>query len=106
MADSDLATVLSAILEDMPQVRVGTHLNHTNFLIGNKVFAFLQGEGVALKLPKTTIQALIEVKLAAPLVMGKRTMKEWAVIQHEHPEEYRQDAALFKESIAFVSSQT
>jgi hypothetical protein len=41
MADHHLPTILSGMLEDMPQVRVGTHLHHTNFLVGNKVFAFV-----------------------------------------------------------------
>jgi hypothetical protein len=105
MTSHDLAAMLSSMLENTPQVQVGTHLHHANFLVGNKVFAFIQGDGVALKLPKSTIQALVGAKQAAPLVMGKRTMKEWAIIKHEHPEEYMQDEALFKEAIAFVSSK-
>lgn len=105
MTGHDLATMLSSMLEEMPQVEVGTHLNHPNFLVGNKVFAFIQGDGVVVKLPKTTIQTLVEAKHAVPLVMGKRVMKEWAVIKHDHPEEYQQDEALFKEAIAFVSSK-
>ena len=105
MADDDLATVLSSLFEDAPEVQVGTHLHHTNFLVGNKVFAFLQGDGVVLKLPKATIQTLIEAKKAVPLVMGKRVMKEWAVITHDHPEEYTQDEALFKEAMMFVASK-
>ncbi len=80
-------------------------MHHANFLVGNKVFAFLQGDGVALKLPKSTIQTLVETQQAAPLVMGKRTMKEWVVIKHAHPEDYTQDKALFQESMAFVASK-
>ncbi len=105
MADQQLATILSSMLEGIPQVHRGTHLHHTNFLVGEKVFAFTQGGGVALKLPKAKIQALVEAAYAAPLVMGKRTMKEWVVIKHAEPEAYRQDEALFKEAIAFVASK-
>ena len=105
MTDRDLAAVLSSLLEDIPQVQVGTHLRHTNFLVGNKVFAFLQGDGVVLKLPRGKIQALVAAKQAVPLVMGKRVMKEWAVIRHDDPEEYTQDEALFKEAMMFVASK-
>ena len=105
MTDHDLATVLASMLEDSPQVQVGTHLRHPNFLVGNKVFAFLQGDGVALKLPREKIQALVTAKQAVPLVMGKRVMKEWAVIRHDHPEDYTQDAALLKEAMRFVASK-
>ena len=105
MADQSLATILASMLGGIPQVQVGTHLHHANFLVGNKVFAFIQGDGVAIKLPKEKIQALVETKRAAPLVMGKRVMKEWIVIKHYNPEEYKQEEALFKEAIAFVSSK-
>ena len=105
MTNDELTAVLSSFFEGNPQVQVGTHLHHANFLVGNKVFAFIQGDGVALKLPKATIQTLVETRQAAPLVMGKRTMKEWTVIKHQHPEEYRQDEALFKEAMAFVASK-
>ncbi len=105
MADSDLATVLSSMLEAMPQVQVGTHLHHTNFLVGNKVFAFIQGGGVAIKLPKEKIQELVDANYALPLVMGKRTMKEWVVIKHQDPAAFQQDAALFKAALAFVAAK-
>jgi hypothetical protein len=105
MAEHDLTTILSSMLQDIPQVQIGTHLHHTNFLVGSKVFAFIQGDGVVIKLPKATIQALVETEYAAPLVMGKRVMKEWAVIKHDHPEAYQQDEALFKEAIAFVAAK-
>jgi hypothetical protein len=32
-------------------------------------------------------------------------MKEWAVIEHNDPKEYKRDLKLFKEVIAFVSSK-
>lgn len=105
MIEYDLAATLASMLEPLPQVQFGTHLHHTNFLVSNKVFAFLQGDGVALKLPKETVQQLVVTNYAAPLVMGKRVMKEWVIIKHERPEAYQQDEALFKEAIRFVSSK-
>lgn len=103
MAQPDLTTILSSLLADIPRVQVGVHLNHTNFLVGNKVFAYIQGEGVVLKLPKEKALELVETAYAAPLVMGKRVMKEWVVIKHDHPKAYQQDVDLFKEAVAFVA---
>lgn len=105
MAQHVLTTILSSMLADIPQVQVGTHLNHTNFLVGNKVFAYIQGDGVVLKLPKEKAQELVETEQAVPLVMGKRVMKEWVVITHADLQAYRQDEALFKEALAFVASK-
>lgn len=106
MATDDLSTILAFMLADLPQVKVGKHINNINFLVGEKVFAFVKGDGVAMKLPREKIKELIDQDRATPLVMGKRTMKEWVVLKHEDPEEYKGDIEIFKESIAFVSSQS
>ena len=36
--------------------------------------------------------------------MGKRTMKEWIVIEHAQPADYKKDLALFREAEAFVEA--
>ncbi len=105
MATDDLSATLASMLVDLPQVRVGKHINNVNFLVGEKVFAFVKGDGVAMKLPKEKIKELVDQERATPLVMGKRVMKEWAVIKHEEPEEYQKDLELFKEAIAFTGSK-
>ena len=105
MATEDLSTTLAFMLADQPGVRIGKHIHNINFLVGEKVFAFLRDDGVALKLPRDTCQALIAQKQAIPLVMGKRAMKEWIVLQHTELEDYKKDLDLFKESIAFVASK-
>jgi|GEM_PF-5957827 len=55
MVNTNLATALVSMLEHAPGVSVGKHLHHTNFLVGNKVFALIQGDGVVIKLPKAAI---------------------------------------------------
>jgi hypothetical protein len=106
MAAEDLANILSSMLESLPRVRIGRHMNKANFLVGDKVFAFVKDGGVAMKLPKETIAKLIGAADAVPLVMGKRVMKEWVVLQRKDPKAYKKDLALFKESAAFVAAQT
>lgn len=105
MATDDLSTILALMLADLPQVKIGKHIHAINFLVGEKVFAFMKGGGVAMKLPKEKIKELVEQEYVTPLVMGKRVMKEWVIIKHADPEEYRKDLELFKESIVFVASQ-
>jgi hypothetical protein len=100
-----LASVLSAMLEGLPGVNVKKSANRVSFMIGKKVFAFTLKQGAVLKLPQARIQALVDKKAASFLVMGKREMKEWAVIEHEEPQEYKKDLKLFKEAIALVSSK-
>jgi hypothetical protein len=106
MDTDNLSTILAFMLADLPGVRIGKHIHNINFLVGEKVFAFIKGdEGVAMKLPRAKCQELIAQQQAIPLVMGKRVMKEWIVLQHESAEDYKADLALFQESIAFVSAK-
>lgn len=106
MSTNDLSTILAFMLADLPGVRVGKHIHNTNFLVREKVFAFIKGdEGVAMKLPKGQCQELIEQQRVPPLAMGKRVMKEWIVVQHAASEDYKKDLTLFYDSIAFVSSK-
>ncbi len=104
-AKDDLAAILTAMLEGLPGVNVKKSANRLSFAIGEKVFAFTLKDRVVLKLPQEKIKALVDKKAAAFLVMGKRVMKEWAVIKHEAPAEYKKELKLFKAALAFVSSK-
>lgn len=104
-AKDDLASILSSMLEGLPRVNVKKSVNRLSFLIGKKVFAFTQRNGVVIKLPQEKIKGLVDKKTASFLVMGKREMKEWAIIKHKDPKEYKKDLKLFKEAMAFVSSK-
>lgn len=99
----ELDSFLVALIGKLPKVTVGQKFGHVNFTVGKKVFAFSRPDGVALKLPELTVDALVAKKKAARLVMGKRVMKEWALLKHAKPADYRGDLGLFKESLAFVS---
>lgn len=104
-AKDDLASILSSMLEGLPGVNVKKSANRLSFLTGKKVFAFTQKDGVVLKLPQERIKALVNKKTASFLVMGKREMKEWVVIKHKDPKEFKKDLRLFKAAMAFVSSK-
>ena len=105
MADAKLIATLSALLGPLPCVTEEKTETHATFLIRKKVFAFTRssGPGVALKFPKERIAALQREDITQ-LTMGKRTMKEWIVIEHPKPADYKKDLALFKEAKAFVEA--
>ena len=106
MADPRLIAALSSLLRPLPDVTEEKTETHATFLIGRKVFAFTRnsGPGVALKLPNERIAALLQRDNITLLTMGKRTMKEWIVIEHPTPADYKKDLALFKEAMAFVEA--
>lgn len=76
----DPAAALAAKLEGLPGVVVTRKLNSTNFTVAKKVFAFTLRGDLVMKLPQDTIKRLVKSKSAAPLVMGKRVMKEWVLV--------------------------
>lgn len=94
---------LSLMIGNLKGVTVGKHLNNKNFLTRGRVFAFMKGDGIALKLPKEKIAQIIKDKDIKPLIMGKRKMNEWVVIERKTTREYKKDLPLFRESIEFVS---
>ncbi len=102
MGAEDFAARLLSALGSPPNVTVKTHLNHSNLLVGNKVFAIVKDDTVIMKLPKESVKKLVRAKGASPLVMGKRTMTEWAVVGHEDPTQFADHLKLFKQSMAFV----
>jgi hypothetical protein len=106
MADPRLIAALSSLLGPLQNVTEEKTEIHATFLIKKKVFAFTRssGPGVALKLPKERIAALLQRGDITLLTMGKRTMKEWIVIEHTKPADYKKDLALFKEAKAFVEA--
>jgi hypothetical protein len=101
---NDLGAILGSMLAKLPGVVAAKKLNSTNFTVGKKVFAFTKGEAVVLKLPQPVIQRLVEEGTATRLIMGKRVMKEWAVIRRPKPTDFKSDWGRFEESVAFVAA--
>jgi hypothetical protein len=103
MTIAELQDVLGSLLDGLPDVGRKKAFGHDSFVVGKKVFLFPNADGVVLKLPRERIQELMARKKAAPLVMGKRVMKEWAVLKAASPADCRKDLPLYKEALAFVA---
>ena len=107
MPDPVLVTAISNLLAPFPSITEEKTPTHATYFIGRKIFAFTRsggGGGVALKLPHERIAELVERDDITVLKMGKRTMKEWILLDHAKPTDYSEDLDLFKESIAFVAA--
>ena len=107
MADAKLIATLSSLLGSLPGVKEKQLPNHISFFTGKNIFVFTSrtGNRVILKLPKERIATLLERDDITLLTMGKRTMKEWIVIEHPKPADYEKDLSLFKEAKAFVEAE-
>ena len=107
MPDPVLVTAISNLLAPLPSITEERTPTHATYFIGRKIFAFTRsggGGGVALKLPADRIAELLVRDHITILKMGKRTMKEWVLLDHAKPTDYTDDLDLFKESIAFVAA--
>lgn len=88
----------------MPKATVVLKPSGAMFQAGTKIFAFTRPEGVAMKLPEARIAQLMESRDASFLVMGTKTMREWALLRYNKPGEFMQDRKLFEEAMSFVAS--
>lgn len=96
--------MMDDLLLAMPGVQVGKMFGYPAYRVGRKVFAFVGGPGIAIKLPKARGQALVnqddEIDIFAP-VEG-RVWREWIAINRKNPRDYQGDQDLFEESVQFV----
>ncbi|RZU40827.1 MmcQ/YjbR family DNA-binding protein [Edaphobacter modestus] len=105
MSDPELVATISRLLSSLDGMSEKKSGTHASFLAGGKVFAFTRGggsKGVALKLPRERIEYLTQRDDVAMLTMGKRTMKEWILLEPREPAEYRKDLPLFREAMAYA----
>jgi hypothetical protein len=72
--------------------------------VDGKVFGFTRGDGaVVLKLTEQRVTALIEECGAERLVMGKRVMQEWVVVERG-ARGWRGELKLVREAVEFVGA--
>ena len=107
MADAKLIAILSSLIGSLPGVTDKQFPNHIGFFTGKNVFVFASrtSNRVVLKLPKDRIAVLLERDDITLLTMGKRTMKEWIVIERARTADFKKDLALFKEAKSFVEDK-
>jgi hypothetical protein len=99
--------MLDDLLLSHPHVRAGKMFGYPAYYVGRKLCICLYEEGVGIKLPAQSAAALLAADPnAVPFQpMGKPKMREWVQINVTRPEEYRQYAPVFEESIQYIHEQ-
>ncbi|MBU1670358.1 MAG: TfoX/Sxy family protein [Actinobacteria bacterium] len=107
MAWGDYSARVKEVLDDMllgdPEVEPRKAFGYPSYSVNGKMFACVYGDGVSIKLPAERAAELVEGEgyaLFEP--MEGRKMREWVVVSHADPEEFRADADLLKESLDYV----
>ena len=97
--------VLDDLLLPIPFVTVGKAFGYPAYKIQKKVFCFVGGKGIGLKLPEARVTALIESESSChPFYPADGILwKGWVSIVYSDSEDYRQHLDWYEESIEYVS---
>lgn len=100
--NTDNTPLLDDLLLDIPGVTSGKMFTYPGYKVAGKVFAVQCGEGVALKLPKPRVQALLDERADIVPFEPKEGLvwKEWVLLNSNR---FADNQTLFDEAIAFVS---
>jgi hypothetical protein len=100
----DHKAMLDDLLLGIPGVTGGQAFGYPAYKVRGKVFAFVGGAGIALKLPKARVDEL--VALGGPFrpfyPAEGYLWKSWVSIDREHSDKYRGDIALMEEAAQYV----
>ncbi|NDJ76059.1 MAG: hypothetical protein GYB65_07350 [Chloroflexi bacterium] len=99
---------LDRLLLQLPGVQGGQAFGYPAYKIDRKIFLFVDGTGIAIKLPAARVQDLIasDDPAMGPLEVETGVVwREWVSIDRADPEDYAQDMPLVAESIEFVLSR-
>jgi predicted DNA-binding protein (MmcQ/YjbR family) len=104
----DHKQVLDELLLPMPGVQGGKAFGYPAYKVNGKVFAFVGGGGIALKLPPERVAALLAEQGAyQPFEPAAgRVWKQWISIDRDRSPDYRTDLPLMEESHGFVAEQS
>lgn len=64
-----------------PAVDLGRSFSTEALTVGGKIFAFVKGDRLVVKLPRPRVEALVSAGRAVPFEAGGRTMREWAAVR-------------------------
>lgn len=100
-------TVLDDLLLTLPGVSAGIVFGLPCYKVSASVFATLYDEGVGIKLPAARVSELLKQPNFVPFQpFGRNRGKEFVQINHDNPEDYRHDLALFEESMQYTLEAT
>lgn len=97
--------MIDSILLQMPGAKGGKAFGYPAYKVNGKVFAFVGGAGMAIKLPEARVNELLGTRpeLSPFEVADGVIWKSWLSIEVEKPEDYAEFEPLFLESHQFVA---
>ena len=98
----DLDAARDFAQRELKGAEVRAKFGGASFFIGEKVFAFTRPRGLVMKLPAEMVAKVVAEREASALVMGKRVMKEWVVLESGDVEGYRGEGELMRVAMKFV----
>ncbi|MCK4577262.1 MAG: hypothetical protein KAU50_00640 [Candidatus Marinimicrobia bacterium] len=99
----DILEVVGDRLLEEPTVVRGLIFGHPGFKIENRVFGFVWGDGLCLKLSKPDYQTCLELEEAEPFAPGgERPMSTWAVISYPEAYDYLENWHWVQRAMAYV----
>lgn len=96
------------LLLPMPGVKGGKAFGYPAYKINGKVFCFVGGAGIAIKLPEKRVAELLAGGNAnfSPFEVADGVIwKAWLSIDHDSPAAYAGDVELLEESMLYVAGQ-
>lgn len=99
-----MAAATKSTAAKLPGAEVNGKFGGASFFVDGKVFAFTRPKGLVMKLPPGTLAEILAAPEAKHLTMGKRVMREWALLAQESQEAYLEEAALLRSAMDFVRS--
>jgi hypothetical protein len=96
----DVLEILTEMLDGMPDVKVGKSFGYPAFKVGRKIFCFVGGDGISIKLGAARVQELIPTDPAFSVfeVMEGVTWKDWLGVDYADAEDYQQVMPLLQEA--------
>lgn len=100
----DHKAMMDSLLLAMPGVKVGKAFGYPAYRVNGKIFVFVGGWGIALKLPAPRVQELANTALGMkPFeVVEGVVWREWLSIDRDDSADYAHDLPLLEESMGYV----
>jgi hypothetical protein len=105
--DPQVKAIVDDVMSALPGVRLSKAFGYPAYKINGRVFAFVGGRGMAIKLPVNRVQALIgQGAPFAPFEVAQGIIwREWVSLEYDDASAYPQHEDLFTESLAYVASR-
>ncbi len=103
----DHKAAMDDLLLPLPGVKGGKSWGYPSYKVNGKIFAFVGGNGIAIKLPLLRVKGLADEGGAYKIfeVTDGVFWKEWLSIDRAVSADYEQDLELLEESHQYVASK-